>query len=336
MFGLRYLKMDPTVYIIQYVNGAIKREGTGLSFFYYEPATSIVAVPLASADAPFIFNETTADFQNITIQGQLIYRVADPKRVAGLLNFSLSSRTRQYTSDDPDKLPQRIINVTQVLTRAELKGKDLKTALREADTLAQQVLAGLKVSEVVLGLGVEILDLAVLALKPTPEMGKAMEAAAREETLRQADEAIYARRNAAVEQERKIKENELNTEIAVEQKKRQIRETQMEAEMAVEDKRRQLETARMNGQIALEEQKRSLVELQAANVRQEADSQAYTVEATLRPLVALDPALVEILAAGSMDPRLLVARAFKDMAGNASKVGQLNITPDLLKSLIDQ
>jgi hypothetical protein len=42
------------------------------------------------------------------------------------------------------------------------------------------------------------------------------------------------------------------------------------------------------------------------------------------------------LAAGSMDPRLLVARAFKDMAGNASKVGQLNITPDLLRSLIDQ
>jgi regulator of protease activity HflC (stomatin/prohibitin superfamily) len=336
MFGIRYLKLDPTVFVIQYVNGIIRREGLGLSFFYYEPTTSIVAVPLASVDAPFIFNETTADFQSITLQGQLVYRVVDPKGVAGLLNFSLSPRTRQYISDDPQKLPQRIINITQVLTRAELKGKDLKTILGEGDTLAQHVLAGLKASEVALALGVEILDLAILALKPTPEMSKALEAAAREETLRQADAAVYARRNAAVEQERTIKENELNTEIAVEQKKRQIREAQMEAEMAVEDKKRQLETARLNGQIALEEQKQRLVELQMANTRQEADGQAYTVEATLRPLLALEPAMLEILAAGSMDPRLLVARAFKDMADNASKVGQLNITPDLLRSLIDQ
>ena len=50
--------------------------------------------------------------------------------------------------------------------------------------------------------------------------------------FREADEAIYARRNSAVEQERAIKENELNTEIAVENKKRQIRETQMDAERA--------------------------------------------------------------------------------------------------------
>lgn len=335
MFGLRYIKLDPTVFVIQYVNGAIRREGAGLSFFYYGPITSIVAVPLASADAPFIFNEVVADFQSITIQGQLTYRIADPKRIAGLLNFTLAPRTQKYLSDDPAKLPQRILNLTQVLTRAELKGKDLKTALSSSDSLAQQVLAGLRNSEAVSALGVEVLDLAILALKPTPEMGKAMEAAAREETLRQADEAIYARRNAAVEQERKIKENELNTEIAVEQKKRQIRETQMEAEMAVEDKKRQLETARMNGEIALEEQKRQLVELQATNARQEADSQAYAIEATLRPLVSLDPATLEILAAGSMDPRLLVAKAFKDMADNVGKVGQLNITPDLLKSLID-
>ena len=54
--------------------------------------------------------------------------------------------------------------------------------------------------------------------------------------FREADEAIYARRNSAVEQERAIKENELNTEIAIETKKRQIRETQMDAERAVQEK----------------------------------------------------------------------------------------------------
>jgi hypothetical protein len=47
-----------------------------------------VAVPLASADVPFVFPETTADFQSVTILGQLTYRVADPKRLASLLDLS--------------------------------------------------------------------------------------------------------------------------------------------------------------------------------------------------------------------------------------------------------
>ena len=87
-------------------------------------------------------------------------------------------------------------------------------------------------------LGVEILGLAVLSIRPTPEMARALEAEAREALQRQSDEAIYARRNAAVEQERRIKESELHTEIAVQEKQRQIRETQMAADIAVEEQRR--------------------------------------------------------------------------------------------------
>jgi hypothetical protein len=37
MFGIRYIKVEPTVFVLQYVKGVIRREGTGLSFFYYEP-----------------------------------------------------------------------------------------------------------------------------------------------------------------------------------------------------------------------------------------------------------------------------------------------------------
>ena len=58
------------------------------------------------------------------------------------------------------------------------------------------------------------------------------------EMLQKADEAIYARRNTAVELERRIKENELNTEIAVEEKRRTVRETKMRADIAVEQERR--------------------------------------------------------------------------------------------------
>ncbi len=61
------------------------REGRGLAFFYSTFSSSIAAVPPASNDLPFIFNETTADYQRITIQGQLSYRVRDPRQLVELL-----------------------------------------------------------------------------------------------------------------------------------------------------------------------------------------------------------------------------------------------------------
>ena len=39
-------------------------------------------MPLSTADVPFVFNEVTADFQDATIQGQLTYRIQEPKQVA--------------------------------------------------------------------------------------------------------------------------------------------------------------------------------------------------------------------------------------------------------------
>src|SRR5439155_18161206 len=105
--------------------------------------------------------------------------------------------------------------------------------------------------------------------KPKPETARALEAQAREELLRNADEAIYSRRNSAVEQERAIKENELNTEIAVENKKRQIKEAQMDADRAVRERRRQIEQEEMSGKIGLEERRRELVDLATTNARQE-------------------------------------------------------------------
>ena len=65
MFGISYIKFDSMTYVIQFKNGNIAKEGRGLSFFYFAPNTSIAAVPIGSNDLPFIFNETTNDYQSI-------------------------------------------------------------------------------------------------------------------------------------------------------------------------------------------------------------------------------------------------------------------------------
>lgn len=236
MFGIAFIKAPPTTYVLHFKDGKVVREGPGLSFFYYSPTSTIVNVPLGTVDVPFVFNEVTADFQNVSIQGQLTYRVADPKQLAAMLDFSVRP-SGTYVSDDPKKLDERLVNLTQVMASAVTHRMTLREALVAYDVLVAEVLTGLRASQSVQRLGVEIMELSITAIKPTPETAKALEAEARELILRQADEAIYTRRNSAVEQERRIKESELNTEIAVEEKRRQIRETKMSADIAVESQR---------------------------------------------------------------------------------------------------
>ncbi len=315
MFSIRFVKAAPTTYVLHFQKGRIRREGAGLSFSYYGPTSTIVTIPLASADAPFAFQESTADFQSIAIQGQLTYRVADPKRLAALLDFSIGPQG-VYRSEDHRKLTERLVHTTQTLMRAETQRLGLREALTSSGQLSVAVLAGLKSSEAVAQLGIEILNLSLLAIRPTPEMAKALEAEAREALQRRSDEAIYARRNNAVEQERRIRESELNTEIAVEEKQRQIRETQMAAD------------------IAIEQQRATLMDRRIENDRKDADSRAYALEATLKPVRSVDWRTLMMLSQHGGDPKTMIALAFQEMASNAQKIGELNISPDLLRSLV--
>jgi hypothetical protein len=315
VFGFAFIKAPPTNFVIHYRNGRIVRAGPGLSFYYFSPTSTIVSVPLSTVDVPFVFNEVTADFQNVAIQGQLTYRVTDPKLVAQLLDFSVNWRGA-YNSEDPEKLKERLVNTTQVLASAVTHRLPLRQVLVAYDMLVSEVLAGLRAAEPVRMLGVEIISLSIIAIQPTPETAKALEAEAREMLLRQSDEAIYARRNAAVAQERLIKESELNTEIAVEEKRRQINET------------------KMSGQIAIEQQRAALVDRKVENDRKAADSRAYELTAMLAPLKEIDWRTLMAANASKIDPKVAISMAFRDLADNAEKIGQLNITPDLLQSLI--
>jgi SPFH domain / Band 7 family len=317
MLGIRFVKVSPTTYVMHYRNGQLVREGTGLAFFCFGPFAELTYVPLGSVDVPFVFNEVTADFQDATIQGQLTYRIQDPKRAAALLDFSVHANGL-YRSEDPTKLPDRLVQAAQISARNFTQQYRLAELLVKSSGLLEEVLKGLKGSEVVTMHGLEVLGLSILSIKGTPEMSKALQADAREQLLRKADEAVFERRNAAVEMERRIKESELNTEIAVEQKKRQVRETQMAADIAVE------------------QQRVALVEQQVENARKESAAKAEALRAMLEPLKGVDWHTLMATSAGASNPQSLIALAFRDLADGAEKIGNLNISPELLTTLLGQ
>ncbi|MEZ6109101.1 MAG: SPFH domain-containing protein [Pirellulaceae bacterium] len=316
MLGFRYVKVPPTIHVMQYRGGKVVRSGAGLSFFYFAPTATLVQIPVASIDVPFVFNEVTADFQDATIQGELTYRVVNPGLLASLLDYSVTNQGR-YRTDDPTKLADRLIHVTQILTRAFTQRSTLRNLLVSSDELVRAVTAGVQSSTAVEMLGVEILELSILSIKATPEMAKALQAEAREKLLLEADEAIYARRNTAVELERQIKENELTTEIAIEQKQRQVRETKLRADIAIEQERTELVNQRIE------------------NEAKESQAKAEALRAMLEPIKGVDWRTLLAVQQGGLDARQMIAMAFRDLADNAEKVGQLNISPDLLATLLD-
>ena len=332
MFGVRYVKSSPSHYLMQFQNGKVVREGTGLAFFYFAPKSTLVSVPLNAVDVPFMFEETTRDFQAVTLQGQVGYRIAQPKILAEQQNFVLLPNG-DYASEDPERLPVRVLNAVKAQFRALLQEADLRDMLHGTEQLSMAARQGLSAAPSLIALGIEVVDLALLAVKPNPDTVRALEAPVREEILKQADDATYARRNAAIAQEQTIKESELHSELVIEQKKRQVRETEVESERVILEKRQEIQTQAMAGNVRLEEQNAELVRLQADNHKREAEVRAYAVQTLVEAMKSLDPRAQQAMLLAQSSPETLIALGFQNLADNASKIGEFNFSPDLLRQL---
>ncbi len=293
-----YFKGQPTDYIVRYSGGRPAGEGLGRAFYYWRFNTRVVAVPTQSQDASFVFNELTRDFQEVTLQGQVTFRIKDPKLAATLFNFSIDPISYTYLSDDHEKIGRRVANLVQIATRLEITKRTLEETLRDAALLAAAVTQELQGGTKLAAMGVELLTADFLSVRPTPEVAKALEAELRESLLRKADEAIYARRAAAVDEERNIKEKELSSDKA------------------------------------LEEQRQGLIELQGANELHEAENHARARAVSAK--AEADAAQMQLSVYRDLEPRMVLAHAMRELGANAGNIGNLTITTELLAGLLKE
>ena len=223
---IRSFKGEPSTHVIRYRNGKIVASGVGANFWYMPMNTSVAAVPVVSQEAQFLLTETTANYQEVSIQGTVTYRITDPTLVANRLNFTIDPSSARFTSEDPDKLVQRIVNLVQGQTRRKVNALSLEEAITNVHSLAVQVFREVLDDDSIAQLGVALESLHFTAVKATPEMRKALEADYREGLQQRADQAIYARRAAAVSEERQIRQSELNTEVELENRRKDLVDTQ--------------------------------------------------------------------------------------------------------------
>jgi hypothetical protein len=297
MLGIGYFKGQPTDYILRYAAGSVRAEGMGLAFYYWRFNTQVVAVPTTAMDANFAFNEITSNFQEVTLQGQLTYRIREPKRAAELLNLRIDPVNYKYATEDLKALAQKIVNVVRIETRSEVEKRSLAEVLRDSRAIAKEVEQRVREAAVLNPLGVDLFGVFFLSARPTPEVAKALEAEFREGLLRQADEAIYARRGAAVDEERKIKQKELESDKA------------------------------------LEQQRQALIDLQGANALKEAENRGIAMEKEAQ--YRARSSAVELAVLSGLEPRSLLAIALRELGQNAGKVGNLTITSEMLASLLN-
>ncbi len=336
MFGIQYFKADPSTYIVKTKDGKIQCRGKGLSFFYNAIATSIAAIPVNSQEAPFIFGLQTSDFQEVNVQGQITFRIEDAEKTADLLNFVLKRDGRSYVSDDPTKLSDRVIQSAQAIVQEKVGMLSLRAALAINVELANEIKQGLIADDSLEAMGIVILKTTVIAISPTPETRQALEAEARESILKEADDAIYARRKSSVEQERTIQEAELQTQHEIQQKEQEIEESRIQNERQLLRGNAETERERIQAKIDNETQKKDLVELSVANRKEEADAEAYAVASKMKAFKELPVENLKAMALANMQPEQLMAMAFESLAQNAGKIGELTITPDLFGKMIKQ
>ena len=230
---INYYKGEPNTYVLRHRNGQLVQHGVGINFYYLPLTTSISTVPLASQESQFIFNETTANFQEVSIQGSLTYRLSDPVELAKRLDFTVHPKTHVHKSEDPQQLVQRVVNSVQAHTRSEVSRRSLEQALSEVKDLASVVFEKVANAAELKSLGIVLEGLHFTAVKATPEMQKALEADYRESLHKRADQAIYDRRKSAVDEERKIRESEMNTDIELENRRKDLVDTQARNSLAL-------------------------------------------------------------------------------------------------------
>jgi len=121
----------------------------------------------------------------------------------------------------------------------------------------------------------------------------------------------------------------------VEEKQKQIDEKRMEAEVQREENNKILREMKIAADISVENQRKELIDQKTENDRKEAETQGYVLETSLKPYKEIDWRVLTALN-GNHDARMNIALAFRELAENAGKIGNLNISPDLLENLLTE
>ncbi|WP_230194405.1 SPFH domain-containing protein [Streptomyces coriariae] len=285
--GWRHLCGAPTAHVRHHRSGKLAHDGPGLSFWFRSLSAALSEVPVDDRELAMTFHARTVDFQDVTVQATVTYRISDPAVAAARLDFSIDPDTGIWRSAPLEQLGTLLTETAQQHALDVLARTSLASALVDGvKSVRERVAAGLAAEPRLPATGIEIVAVRVVALRPEPEVERALRTPAREQIQQEADRATYERRAVAVERERTIAENELASQIELARREEQLVEqrgtnTRREAEEnAAADKVRAEAEASRSVRLAEAEAARSvkLAEAEASKQVRLADAEAQRSE----------------------------------------------------------
>lgn len=337
---LRHLRGTPTTWIRHRVRGRVKHEGVGLSFWYRPLVGVLSEVPIDDRELPLLFHARTSDFADVTVQATVTYRIADPALAASRLDFSIDPHRGVPRGRPLDQVATLLAELAQQPALDLLARVPLADALTDIAAVREAVSAALRDEPRLADIGVSVVSARVVAIRPEPELERALQLPTREAVQVEADRATYARRAQAVEQERAIAENELQNKIELARREQQLveqrganarREAELAAAAELTVARGRAERERV-ADAAAAERTRVLAAAEAEKERVLAEVKADGVRAV--GLAEAEAEAARLAAYRDLPPAVLHALAMRELAGQLPEIGQLTVTPDVLTDLL--
>ncbi|MGW7352523.1 SPFH domain-containing protein [Streptomyces sp. NPDC054784] len=317
--GWRHLRSAPTAHIRHHRHGRLVHDGRGIGFWYRSLSAALSEVPVDDRELAMAFHARTADFQDVTVQATVTYRISDPAQAADRLDFSVDPDTGTWRGTPLEQIATLLTETAQQHTLDVLTGIPLADALANgAARVRERVAAGLAAEPRLPATGIDVVTVRVVAIRPEAEVERALRTPARERIQQEADRATYERRAVAVERERAIAENELASRIELAR-----REEQLVEQHGTNSRREAEEKAAADGVQA---------EAQAARTTRlaRADAEATRAKGAARA----EAQAAWLRAHGETDPATLHALAATRAAENLPRIDSVTLSPDVLGALL--
>jgi len=326
---LRHLRSEPSRHVLHWSRGSLQRSGRGLSYWFQPLTAAIAEVPCDDRDLTFLVRGRSADFQEMTAQGMLTWRVTDPERVAERVDFSIDLAEGHWIEKPLEQLSDVLTEQVQQLALAALTQLDVRVHLeRGIEVVRDGVREGLEGLKVLEELGIEVVSVSISKVAPSAELERALQTPALEAMQQKADQATFERRALAVEKERAIGENELQNRIEL-----AAREANLIDRQGENTRKRAAEEAEAN-RISVEakaEQLRISAEAEAQEARIRSAAEAEGIVAVEQARVGAERERIGIYR--DLPSNVMLGLAAREFAGKLRRIEHLNISPDMLSNL---
>jgi regulator of protease activity HflC (stomatin/prohibitin superfamily) len=314
----RHLRATPTTYVQRLKDGSVKQDGVGIRFWFRPLNTEVSEVPVDEREIPLLFHGRTEDFQDVSVQATITYRLSDPARTVSRVDFSIDTTTGMWRSTPLDQLAGLLTELAQQHALGVLASLSLTTATVDGPLLLRQAItAGLAADPRLEETGIDIVGVRVVAVRPNKDLEQALQTPIAERLQQAADGARFERRANAVEQERAISENELQNEIELAR-----RNEELVSQQGLNERKRMSERSEAN---------RIKAEAEARDRRVASAAEADAIQIIGSATAEAERARLEAYA--ELGEATIVGLALKELAGNLPAIDTLVVAPDMLSSL---